>query len=78
MAACRHDLARHHAAALASDDPSGIHDVRVALRRLRAARAIDAEARDLADAFSPARDLQVLLFEMTPDTPADVARVARN
>lgn len=90
LASCRRDLVRHRASALASDDPEGIHDVRVDLRRLRVvlalfrdiagdadARAIGAEARELADRLSPARDLQVLLLETVPDAPDDVVRVGR-
>jgi CHAD domain-containing protein len=88
MADCRNDLHEHRTAVLASDDPAGIHQVRVALRRLRAAiglfrdvvrnpqlQPIDAEARRLAGACGPVRDLQVFLSETVPDAPTRIARV---
>ncbi len=88
LAACRREVAHHRAAALTRDDPEGIHDVRVSLRRLRAvldlfrdvasdpdARWIEAEAGKLADALSPARDLQVFLFETAPEAPAEIMQV---
>ena len=89
VADCRKQIATHRAAVQASDDPSGIHEIRVALRRLRAAAGlfrgvvheprevqfIDAGARRLARAFAPARDLQVFLNETAPDAPSDVLRI---
>ncbi len=88
VSACRGEIARHRAAALTNDDPEGIHDVRVALRRLRAvlglfrdiasdaeARSIDVEARALADALSSARDLQVLLFETAPHAAPQIMHI---
>jgi triphosphatase len=89
VADCRKQIATHCTAVQASDDPSGIHEIRVALRRLRAAvglfrgvadephevQFIDAEARRLARAFSPARDLQVFLNETAPDAPSDILHI---
>jgi CHAD domain-containing protein len=88
MESCRSEILEHRAAVLASDDPAGIHQVRVALRRLRAAiglfrgvvkkpelQAIDVEARRLAGACGPVRDLHVFLSETAPDAPTRIARV---
>jgi CHAD domain-containing protein len=91
MAGCRSDIHQHRAAVLASDDPAGIHQVRVALRRLRAAielfrgvvekpelQSINVEARRLAGACGPVRDLQVFLSETAPDAPPRIARIGNN
>ena len=66
-------------AVLDGTDPEGIHQMRVGLRRLRSAMSIfravlpalepeqlKAEARWLADALGPARDLDVFLGELLP------------
>ncbi|MFN4148213.1 MAG: CHAD domain-containing protein, partial [Rhodocyclaceae bacterium] len=75
--ACLDHLQRNHAAALASDDPEYIHQMRVALRRLRAAlrlfrsqlsadayTRLTALARELMAPLGEARDLDVLLAEI--------------
>jgi triphosphatase len=91
VADCRTDIAAQRAAVMASEDPSSIHQIRVALRRLRAAldvfcsavedqrevRSIDAQARRLARAFAPARDLQVFLLETAPDAPSEISEIGR-
>jgi CHAD domain-containing protein len=88
-AACRADLSRYRTIVLQSRRPIGIHQARVALRRLRAAfsvfrpavdgpevRALSAEARWLAGECGPARDLHVFLTESVTDVPPVVKRVA--
>jgi CHAD domain-containing protein len=88
VATCRSDLHRYRAVILASSQPEGIHQTRVALRRLRAAiglfrdvvanpqlRGIAAEARWLAGECAPARDLHVFLAEVVPDAPEQISRV---
>ncbi|MDP2334222.1 MAG: CHAD domain-containing protein [Reyranella sp.] len=88
VAACRSDLLRYRAIVLASSQPEGIHQTRVALRRLRAAiglfrdvvsnpelRGIAVEARWLAGECAPARDLQVFLAEVVPDAPQQISRI---
>lgn len=88
-ASCRADLAKYRAIALQSRRPLGIHQTRVAFRRLRAAfsvfrpivdgpqvRALSAEARWLAGECGPARDLHVFLTESVTDVPLVVKRVA--
>ena len=88
-ASCRIDLAKHRDIVLQSRRPVGIHQARVALRRLRAAfsvfrpaidgpevRALSAEARWLAGECAPARDLHVFLTESVTDVPPVVKRVA--
>lgn len=73
---------------LKSARPNGIHQTRVALRRLRAAfglfrgavhgpavRALAAEAKWLARECGPARDLQVFLTETVTDVPPLVRRI---
>ena len=88
--ACRREIARHRAILLATDDSEGVHQTRVALRRLRAAfvlfrdliddpglSTIDAQARRLARACGPARDLHVFLTETAPDAPGIVTRMGR-
>jgi CHAD domain-containing protein len=88
VAGCRADLARYRATVLKSNRPVGIHQTRVALRRLRAAiglfrnavddpalRALSAEAGWLAGECGPARDLHVFLTETAPDAPDVVKRI---
>ncbi len=88
-ASCRGDLSKHRAIVLQSRRPVGIHQTRVALRRLRAAfsvfrpavdgpevRALSAEAKWLAGECGPARDLHVFLTESVTDVPLVVKRVA--
>ena len=89
VAGCRADVLKYRAIMLKSARPNGIHQTRVALRRLRAAfglfrgavhgpavRALAAEARWLARECGPARDLQVFLTETASDVPPLVRRVA--
>ncbi|MEI7873565.1 MAG: CHAD domain-containing protein [Alphaproteobacteria bacterium] len=88
VAGCHADLLKYRAAVLKSARPNGIHQTRVALRRLRAAfglfrsavhgpgvRALAAEAKWLARECGPARDLQVFLTETVADVPAPVRRI---
>ena len=85
---CHADLLKYRAAVLKSARPNGIHQTRVALRRLRAAfglfrsavhgpgvRALAAEAKWLARECGPARDLQVFLTETVTDVPPPVRRI---
>jgi CHAD domain-containing protein len=87
-ASCRADLSKYRDIVLQSRRPIGIHQARVALRRLRAAfsvfrpavdnpevRALSAEAKWLAGECGPARDLQVFLTESVTDVPPAVKRV---
>src|SRR5436190_24114253 len=83
VAACQVDLRKNRAIVLASRRSVGIHQTRVALRRLRAAltlfrsavaanenrrvRALAAEARWFAGECAPARDLHVFLTETLED-----------
>lgn len=89
VARCREDLQKYRAIVLASRRPIGIHQTRVALRRLRAAfglfksavdgpavRALSAEARWLAGECGPARDLHVFMTESVEDVPPTVKRIA--
>jgi len=92
VADCQADLRKHRAVVLASRRALGIHQSRVALRRLRAAltlfrstvapaearlvRAMAAEAKWLAGECAPARDLHVFLTETVEQAPAMVKRVA--
>jgi CHAD domain-containing protein len=86
---CHADLLKYRAVALKSRRPIGIHQTRVALRRLRAAfglfrsavdgpvvRALAAEAKWLAGECAPARDLHVFLGETADEVPAVVRRIA--
>ena len=82
------DLAAALGPALDPDESEGIHDLRVASRRLRAAidayesflprrgiRSLRSEVRDLFRATGPARDLEVQierLRKMAGDAPAEV------
>jgi CHAD domain-containing protein len=88
VAACHADLLKYRAVVLASRRPIGIHQTRVALRRLRAAfglfksavdgpvvRALSAEAKWLAGECAPARDLHVFLNETVDDVPPIVRRI---
>ena len=90
VAACRADLEKYRAIVLASRRPVGIHQCRVALRRLRAAfnlfrgmsadpdiAALNAEARWIASELAPARDLHVFLNETAPDAPDPVPAIGR-
>ena len=87
-ASCRADLAKYRDIVLQTRRPIGIHQARVALRRLRAAfsvfrpavdnpevRALSAEAKWLAGECGPARDLHVFLTESVTDVPPVVKRV---
>jgi CHAD domain-containing protein len=92
VAECHADLMKHRAVVLASRRPVGIHQTRVALRRLRAAltlfrdavgaiearlvRAMAAEAKWLAGECGPARDLHVFLTETVEEVPPQVKRIA--
>jgi CHAD domain-containing protein len=88
VADCHADLLKYRAVVLASRRPIGIHQTRVALRRLRAAfglfksavdgpvvRALSAEAKWLAGECAPARDLHVFLDETVADVPPVVRRI---
>jgi len=88
VATCRADLGRYRKTVLKSNRPVGIHQTRVALRRLRAAmglfrpavddpalHALSAEAGWLAGECGPARDLHVFLTEIAPDAPDIVKRI---
>jgi CHAD domain-containing protein len=90
VADCRADLRKYRAIVLQGRRPVGIHQTRVALRRLRAAfglfrhavdgpviRALSAEAKWLAGECGPARDLHVFLTETVQDVPPEVKRIAR-
>ncbi|WP_421996924.1 CHAD domain-containing protein [Reyranella sp.] len=90
VAACHADLVRYRTVVLTSRRPVGIHQARVALRRLRAAfglfrhavdgpvvRALGAEAKWLAGECGPSRDLHVFLTETASEVPPLVQRVAR-
>jgi len=92
VAECHADLLKYRAVVLASRRAIGIHQTRVALRRLRAAltlfrdavgpvearlvRAMAAEAKWLAGECGPARDLHVFLTETVEDVPPLVKRIA--
>lgn len=89
VAECHADLLKYRAVALTSRRAIGIHQTRVALRRLRAAfglfrsavdgpvvRAFSAEASWLAGECGPARDLHVFLTETADEVPPVVKRIA--
>ncbi len=89
VAGCRADLVKYRAVVATSRRQIGIHQTRVALRRLRAAfslfrgavdgpqvRALSAEAKWLAGECAPARDLHVFLTETVSDVPPLVRRVS--
>lgn len=86
---CQADFAKYRAIVLKDRRAIGIHQTRVALRRLRAAfsvfrdavdgpevRALSAEARWLAGECAPSRDLHVFLTETVQDVPPVVRRIA--
>jgi CHAD domain-containing protein len=86
---CHADLRKYRAIVLQGRRAIGIHQTRVALRRLRAAfglfrhavdgpvmRALSAEAKWLAGECAPSRDLHVFLTEMVDEVPPIVKRVA--
>jgi CHAD domain-containing protein len=88
VAECHADLLKYRAVVLAGRRPIGIHQTRVALRRLRAAfglfksavdgpvvRALSAEAKWLAGECAPARDLHVFLNETVDDVPPVIRRI---
>ncbi|MFZ5778603.1 MAG: CHAD domain-containing protein [Pseudomonadota bacterium] len=90
VAKCHADLVKYRRMVLAGRRPEGIHQTRVALRRLRAAfslfrhaidgpvmRALSAEAKWLAGECGPARDLHVFLTEIADEVSPLVRRVAR-
>lgn len=90
VADCHADLVKYRAVVLAGRRAIGIHQTRVALRRLRAAfglfrhavdgpvvRALSAEAKWLAGECAPARDLHVFLTETVSDVPPVLKRVGR-
>ncbi len=90
VADCRAALRKYRAMVLQGRRPIGIHQTRVALRRLRAAfglfrhtvdgpvlRALSAEAKWLAGECAPARDLHVFLTETVEDVPPVIQRIAR-
>jgi len=89
VAACHADLVKYRTVVLGSRRPIGIHQTRVALRRLRAAfglfrsavdgpvvRALSAEAKWLAGECAPARDLYVFLHETVREVPPLIRRIA--
>lgn len=89
VAGCRADLVKYRAIVAKSRRPIGIHQTRVALRRLRAAfsvfrdavdgpqvRSLSAEAKWLARECAPARDLHVFLTETVSDVPSLVKRIS--
>ena len=89
VATCRADLHKHRATVLRSRRPVGVHQTRVALRRMRAAfglfrsaidgpliRSLNAEARWLAGECGPARDLHVFMTETLQGVPPEIKRIA--
>lgn len=89
LASCQADLRKHRAMMLRSKHPVGVHQTRVALRKMRAAlglfraavdgpvvRSLNAEARWLAGECGPARDLHVFLTETVEAVPPEIKRVA--
>lgn len=92
VADCHAELLKNRAIVLTSRRPIGIHQTRVALRRMRAAltlfrgavgatearlvRALAAEAKWLAGECGPARDLHVFLTETVTEVPPEVKRIA--
>ena len=88
VGACHAELLKYRAVVLQSRRPVGVHQTRVALRRLRAAfglfrsavdgpvvRALSAEAKWLAGECAPARDLYVFLNETVADVPPVIRRI---
>ncbi|MBN9089770.1 MAG: CHAD domain-containing protein [Reyranella sp.] len=92
VAECQADLLKYRAVVLSTRKAIGIHQTRVALRRLRAVltlfrgavspnagrlvRSMAAEAKWLAGECAPARDLHVFLTETVEDVPPLVRRIA--
>jgi len=92
VAECQADLLKYRSMVLANRKALGVHQTRVALRRLRAAltlfraavgadeirlvRAMAAEAKWLAGECAPARDLHVFLTETVEDVPPMIKRIA--
>jgi len=89
LASCQADLRKHRVLMLRSKHPVGVHQTRVALRKMRAAlglfraavdgpvvRSLNAEARWLAGECGPARDLHVFLTETVEAVPPEIRRVA--
>ncbi len=90
VAACRTDLNKYRTVVLVGSRPIGVHQTRVALRRMRAAvalfrnaiddrelRALSGEARWTAGELGPSRDLHVFLKETAPDAEAPIPRIGR-
>ena len=90
VVACRADLEKYRTIVLKSRRPVGIHQARVALRRLRAAialfkgavddadfAALAAEARWIAGELAASRDLHVFTKEIAPEAAVAVQRIAR-
>jgi CHAD domain-containing protein len=92
VAECQGDLLKYRVMVMTSRRAIGIHQTRVALRRLRAVltlfrgavgpnegrlvRAMAAEAKWLAGECAPARDLHVFLTETAEEVPPLVKRIA--
>lgn len=81
---CLAQLQGNHEVVMLAEDPEGVHQMRVALRRLRSAMtvfgevfappaALEDEWRWLADGLGQARDLDVLLTETLPQATAQHA-----
>ncbi|TXL70504.1 CHAD domain-containing protein [Vineibacter terrae] len=86
LASCHADLLAARQTVLTARDPVGIHGTRVALRRMRAAAtlfgrpladeailALRADAKLLADACGPTRDLDVFLIGVLKEAEASFA-----
>lgn len=89
VAHCHADLSKYRTVVLQSRRAIGIHQTRVAFRRMRAAfsvfrgaengptiRSLSAEAKWLAGECAPARDLHVFLTEAVEEVPPAVSRIA--
>lgn len=83
---CLEQLGANEDCALAGDDPEGVHQARVALRRLRSALVVfkpflppdqtlwlEGEVKWLAGTFGPARDWDVFLTELLAPVKAGFA-----
>ena len=90
VAACRSDLNKYRTVVLVGSRPIGVHQTRVALRRMRAAiglfqnpiedrelRALSDEAKWTAGELGPSRDLHVFLKETAPDAEAPTQRIGK-
>ncbi|MEI6557122.1 MAG: CHAD domain-containing protein [Rhodospirillaceae bacterium] len=86
LGGCFHQFALNEPCLLAGDDPEGVHQARVALRRLRSALGLfrdlipaadrawlAAETKALADTLGPARDWDVFLAELLAPVKAAFA-----